>query len=114
MCYCWLVLIFGCIQATSFAGSGNTLTGQSQPSSSDKGKSKAVPSTTNWGSGGQTLGGRSAQPAVPRNVGAGGASVPILPTRGRSQQQQPERERSPTPDYGVDDDEDVYYDSDDD
>ncbi|PIL24208.1 transporter [Ganoderma sinense ZZ0214-1] len=97
-------------QPTSFTGSGNTLTGNSQPSSSDKGKNKAAPtSTTHWGSGGQTLGGRSAQPAL----GAGGASVPVLPTRARSQQQQIERERSPTPDYGVDDDEDIYYDSDD-
>ncbi|KAM5534070.1 hypothetical protein V8D89_012251 [Ganoderma adspersum] len=98
-------------QPTSFTGSGNTLTGNSQQPSLDKGKNKAAPaSTTNWGSGGHTLGSRSAQPAV----GAGGASVPIPPTRSRSQQQQNERERSPTPDYGVDDDEDVYYDSDDD
>ncbi|EJF66068.1 UFD1-domain-containing protein [Dichomitus squalens LYAD-421 SS1] len=103
-------------QSNSFAGTGNTLTGRSQPSSSDKGKSKAQSSsTTTWGSGGQTLGRRPTQPAssTPRSVGAGGASVPVLPSRGRAQQQQAQRERSPTPDFGVDDDEDIPYYSDD-
>ena len=104
------------VQSKSFAGTGNTLTGRSQPSSSDKGKGKAQSSSsTNWGSGGQTLGRRLGQPAnsAPRATGAGGASVPVPPSRGRTQQQAAQRERSPTPDFGVDDDEDIAYYSDD-
>ncbi|OBZ69198.1 Ubiquitin fusion degradation protein 1 [Grifola frondosa] len=104
-------------QPASFTGTGNSLTGRSQsqsqyPSSSAaKGKGKEQPvQTSSWGSGGQTLGSRSTAPSStrsnnigPRAVGAGGATVPILPQRnGRPQQ----RERSPTPDWGVDDDDD--------
>ncbi|KAI0707593.1 ubiquitin fusion degradation protein UFD1-domain-containing protein [Earliella scabrosa] len=104
-------------QSTSFSGSGATLSGGGQ-SSSAKGKGKEQPSSSesaSWGSGGQKLGSRPAQPAAlsqPRTFGAGGASVPVLPSRRRQQEQ--ERERSPTPDFGVDEDEDIDidYDSD--
>ncbi|OCH93384.1 UFD1-domain-containing protein [Obba rivulosa] len=100
----------------SFAGSGNSLTGggtsQPQtPSSSAKGKGREQPSTVTWGSGGQTLGSRSSTaPRTPidtagRPVGAGGAPVPVLPQRNVPRTLQ--RQRSPTPDFGVDDEEDV-------
>ncbi|KAI9057893.1 ubiquitin fusion degradation protein I [Trametes sanguinea] len=105
-------------QADNFSGSGHTLTGRSQstsqPQSSAKGKEREQSSSASWGSSGQTLGGaRSTQPAAssqPRAMGAGGASVPVLPQR-RGQQQE-ERSRSPTPDFGVDDEDDVMYYSD--
>ncbi|TFK86046.1 UFD1-domain-containing protein [Polyporus arcularius HHB13444] len=100
-------------QANSFSGSGSTLaSGKTQSTSTAKGKSREEPSSsTSWGSGGHTLGARSTQAPQSRAVGAGGASVPVLPSRSR--QQQSERERSPTPDFGVDEDEEMYdYDSD--
>ncbi|PSR94118.1 hypothetical protein PHLCEN_2v4546 [Hermanssonia centrifuga] len=94
----------------SFGGSGTTLAGRSAGSSTLKGKAKETPPqpSTNWGSSGHTLGSRySASSTVPsrssRQVGAGGASVPVLPQR----QKKTERARSPTPDYGVDDDDDI-------
>lgn len=103
---------------STFAGTGNSLSGRvtSTPSSA-KGKSKenANPavSTSSWGSGGQTLssgrsnGSRSSRPTniQDREVGAGGAPVPVLPNRSKRK----ETRRSPTPDFGVDDDEDVTY-----
>ena len=70
-----------------------------------------------WGSGGQALGSRPSQPHIgTRAVGAGGASVPVLPNRNGTRRVQ--RERSPTPesddaDEGdEDDDEYIEYDSD--
>ncbi|KAI0333482.1 ubiquitin fusion degradation protein I [Cubamyces sp. BRFM 1775] len=105
-------------QPNSFSGSGNTLTGrskpssQSQPSAKGKEREQSAP-TASWGNGGQTLGSRPSQPAAssqPRVMGAGGASVPVLPQRRGKQQE--ERERSPTPDFGVDDEDDVMYYSD--
>jgi ubiquitin fusion degradation protein 1 len=63
-----------------------------------------------WGTGqGRSLDSRSTNGAGTRTfgsglIGAGGASVPRLPQRpGR---RQPRRERSPTPDFGIDDDDD--------
>ncbi|KAL6305331.1 ubiquitin fusion degradation protein UFD1-domain-containing protein [Sparassis latifolia] len=110
------------IQAQAFSGAGNTLAGpsssqgQSASSPSPKGKSMEeegsdVPSS--WGVGGQRLGSRTApRPAAssgPR--GAGGAIVPVLPQRsGRQEQRQ--KERSPSPDWGVDDDDVIIIDSD--
>ncbi|KAK7054777.1 ubiquitin fusion degradation protein [Paramarasmius palmivorus] len=94
---------------SAFSGSGATLNGQqiSQPSSSSakgKGKEKEPEaSSSSWSGQGNTLGN-----SVPREVGlvgAGGARVPRLPQRQSTQQAQ--RERSPTPDFGVDDDDDV-------
>ncbi|KIK99279.1 hypothetical protein PAXRUDRAFT_822902, partial [Paxillus rubicundulus Ve08.2h10] len=94
-----------------FSGSGNTLTGRTAPStSSAKGKAKAKsPSQSevnqnSWGAG-QALGSRTpAPPHIPpsfrgRTFGAG------APVR-----QQPKR-RSPTPDWGVDDDDIIEIDS---
>ncbi|KAI0647302.1 UFD1-domain-containing protein [Trametes meyenii] len=103
-------------QPTVFSGSGNSLTGRHQPpqsQSSAKGKEREQPSSVSWGSGGQTLGGRPPKPTVhsaSRAIGAGGASVPVLPQRHGKEK---ERERSPTPDFGVDDEDDVMYYSDD-
>jgi len=105
-------------EAEAFSGSGNTLTGRSQPQpSSSKGKGKEeepAPPTHDWSSGGHTLGSRSTtRPAAPSSasrsngphtVGAGGAAVPVLPQRNS---RKPPKERSPTPDWGVDDDDDV-------
>jgi ubiquitin fusion degradation protein 1 len=92
-----------------FSGSGNTLNGRSAGTGSSKGKEKAAPqqssSLASWGTAGQTLGRRSG----PTEVGAGGASVPRPPRRNTKQQ---EKERSPTPDFGVDDDDVIMIDSD--
>ncbi len=48
-------------------------------------------------------------------VGAGGAAIPRVPQRPGTRGKQPkekEKERSPTPDFGVDDDDDIVIDSD--
>jgi ubiquitin fusion degradation protein 1 len=94
----------------SFGGAGHTLNGRtlstSQPSSSSsKGKQKEKESTHDWGHSGHALGWKNVA------VGAGGASIPRLPSRKRREESS---ERSPTPDFGVDDDEDVIMISDDD
>ncbi|KAI0780695.1 ubiquitin fusion degradation protein UFD1-domain-containing protein [Trametes elegans] len=98
-------------KSSAFSGSGATLTGRSQPSQpSAKGKEREQSSGASWSSGGQTLGSRAppAASSQPRATGAGGASVPVLPQR----RGQVERSRSPTPDFGVDDEDDVMYYSD--
>jgi len=86
-----------------------------------KGKSKAQHSqdganSKDWG-GGQKLGRGLWKPSGV--TGAGGASVPTLPGRsGKStaiqveETQEREKTRSPSPDWGVDDDEMIEYDSD--
>ncbi|KAK7693732.1 hypothetical protein QCA50_003304 [Cerrena zonata] len=87
-------------QPPSFTGSGNTL------GSSGKGKQRAgqpppavsrppVSEPPQWNARGRTLA---------SSVGAGGASVPVLPNRGTKK-----KERSPSPEYdfGVDTDDDV-------
>jgi len=86
------------------------------PDSDKKEKSKAKDTqdggTNNksWG-GGQTLGRGAWKPS--EVTGAGGASVPVLPNRiGKSTGDQVENVRSPSPDFGVDDDEMIEYDSD--
>ena len=64
-----------------------------------------------WG-GGQKLGKGAWKPSD--NTGAGGASVPVLPSRSAKSTTDVEREktRSPSPDWGVDDDEMIDYYSD--
>lgn len=117
----------------AFTGSGNSLTGRSigpaslGSSAKGKGKEKETPSSSEsakdveskWGKGNRLTGGppsRAAAAAAASSrratgdgpVGAGGARAPRSndrltgPTR-------PVRERSPTPDWGVDDDDDVIY-----
>lgn len=98
----------------TFTGSGNTLNGRPVQSMSGKGKEKAVSSSQpqasqkSWGTG-QTLGSRAPlAPHVPpsfqgRSLGTSTASLPI--------KSQPKR-RSPTPDWGVDDDDIIEIDSD--
>ncbi|EPQ58304.1 UFD1-domain-containing protein [Gloeophyllum trabeum ATCC 11539] len=92
-------------QSTAFTGAGNTLIGRSSQSQASKGKGKEQESTSSqgpvkeWGKG-QTL----ASP-TPAALGAGGARVPRPPQRGNAKQKH--RERSLTPDFGVDDDDDV-------
>ena len=115
--------------ASAFAGTGNTLSSRSPVPQVSNGRSAAStakgkePETAQadearWGRG-QTLSGPSsnaftdsrgrstANPNAP--VGAGGARVPQLPVRAGRQQQ---RERSPTPDWGVDDEDVIEIDSD--
>ncbi|KAI6028653.1 UFD1-domain-containing protein [Pisolithus orientalis] len=99
----------------TFSGPGNKLSGRAvEPSSTPKGKERAKspsqssPSSNSWG-GGQTLGSRSPLLHVPsgfrsRELGGGGLSVSRRPN-------QPRR-RSPTPDWGVDDDDIIEIDSD--
>ncbi|KAF7778649.1 hypothetical protein Agabi119p4_2994 [Agaricus bisporus var. burnettii] len=92
----------------TFSGSGQTLNGRtmdsSKASSSEKGKEKEPTKSYSWGSGGHALGSRNTA------VGAGGASVPRPQNRSKRPVQ---KERSPTPDFGVDDDDDVIMISDD-
>ena len=104
----------------AFVGAGNSLGGQpSSSSAQSKGKGKAAADTeakkadaATWGTGqGRSLGSRptngvgGARMLGPGLVGVGGASIPRPPQR--SGRKPPRRERSPTPDYGVDDDDDV-------
>ena len=88
------------------------------PDSDKKGKSKAQGSqdgtnSQDWG-GGQKLGRGAWKPSGV--TGAGGASIPVIQSRsGKSpddQVEEREKTRSPSPDWGVDDDEMIDYDSD--
>ena len=108
----------------SFSGSGNTLSGRSNPpaSSSAKGKAKeeskpassASASAHSWGSSGQALGKRAAPQTGP--VGAGGARAPQPPQRGgktKARSPSPEEEEEEEEhDWGVDDDDVIMIDSD--
>jgi len=86
--------------------------------SPDSDKKKGEPKThdeengKNWG-GGQALGRGAWKPSGV--TGAGGASVPMPPSRGgksTTDQVARAKTRSPSPDWGVDDDEMIDYDSD--
>ncbi|KAI6045693.1 UFD1-domain-containing protein [Pisolithus marmoratus] len=102
-------------QPVTFSGSGNKLSGRAvEPSSTAKGKERAKSpsqsgvSSNSWGAG-QILGSRSPPLHVPsgfrgRELGAGGLSV--------SRRLNQPRRRSPTPDWGVDDDDVIEIDSD--
>ena len=88
------------------------------PDSEKKGKSKALDTqdganSKDWG-GGQKLGKGAWKPSGV--TGAGGASVPLPPSRGGrgtvNQVEAKGKTRSPSPDWGVDDDEMIAYDSD--
>ncbi|TFK76302.1 UFD1-domain-containing protein [Pluteus cervinus] len=97
----------------AFSGAGNSLNGRGSTQPASKGKEKEK-SSVSWGSGGQKLGARSTvNEGGP--VGAGGAAIPRVPQRPGTRGKQPkekEKERSPTPDFGVDDDDDIVIDSD--
>lgn len=105
------------ISQPSFTGSGNTLNGRPAQATSAKGKEKAAPasesqaSEKSWGTG-QALGSRApAAPHVPpsfrgRSLGASGTNAASLPTKSQL------KRRSPTPDWGVDDDDIIEIDSD--
>ncbi|KAK0239999.1 ubiquitin fusion degradation protein I [Armillaria nabsnona] len=103
-------------QDTSFSGSGQTLTGRGSTQSSastSKGKEKATEessSSASWSTlgSGQTLGNQA--PRELGVVGAGGARVPRIPRRNNAPPQQ--KARSPSPDWGVDDDDVIMIDSD--
>ncbi len=110
----------------AFLGTGNSLNGRatgSSAQSTDKGKSKATEDTgakkvdeARWGTGqGRSLGSRPSNGVDIRTfgaglVGVGGASVPRLSQR--SSKKPRRRERSPTPDFGIDDDDVIVIDSD--
>jgi ubiquitin fusion degradation protein 1 len=110
----------------AFLGTGNSLNGRdtgSSTQSAGKGKSKATEDTgtkkevdeTRWGTGqGRSLGSRPSNGVDTRTfgaglVGVGGASVPRLSQRSKKPRR---RERSPTPDFGIDDDDVIVIDSD--
>ena len=109
----------------AFLGTGNSLNGRDTASSTQsagKGKSKATEDTrakevdeTRWGTGqGRSLGSRPSNGVDTRTfgpglVGVGGASVPRLSQRSKKPRR---RERSPTPDFGIDDDDVIVIDSD--
>lgn len=102
-------------QAT-FTGSGNTLNGRPVQTTSAKGKERATSASQSqadqksWGTG-QALGPRTPAPShVPasfrgRSLGVAGTTA-SLPTKSQS------KRRSPTPDWGVDDDDIIEIDSD--
>ncbi|KAF8921138.1 ubiquitin fusion degradation protein UFD1-domain-containing protein [Mucidula mucida] len=101
-----------------FSGSGNTLSSRSQPqpaSTASKGKGKAKEEEKEkegtWSTlgSGQTLGNTAPRELGP--VGAGGARIPRVPRRTTAPPPQ-QKERSPTPDWGVDDDDVIMIDSD--
>jgi ubiquitin fusion degradation protein 1 len=110
----------------AFLGAGNSLNGRpisSSTQSTGKGKSKATEDTeakkvdeARWGTGqGRSLGSRPSNGVDTRTfgaglVGVGGASVPRLSQR--SSKKPRRRERSPTPDFGIDDDDVIVIDSD--
>ncbi|KAF8478436.1 ubiquitin fusion degradation protein I [Russula ochroleuca] len=106
----------------TFLGAGNSLNGRAASSSDQstgKGKSKASDTgdkkvdEATWGTGqGQSLGTRPPNGVDRRTFGAGlvGASVPRLSQR--SSKKPRRRERSPTPDFGIDDDDVIVIDSD--
>ncbi|KAH9981051.1 ubiquitin fusion degradation protein UFD1-domain-containing protein [Lactifluus volemus] len=89
--------------------------GRQLPQWTSKGKSKATEDTqanqsdgVRWGTGqGRSLGSRSTNGPGVRTLGAGGAIVPRLQQRSSKKPQ-----RSPTPDFGVDDDDVIVIDSD--
>ena len=108
----------------AFLGTGNSLNGGATGSSQStgKGKSKATEDTgakkvdeARWGTGqGRSLGSRPSNGVDTRTfgaslVGVGGASVPRLSQRSKKPRR---RERSPTPDFGIDDDDVIVIDSD--
>ncbi|KAF7305015.1 Ubiquitin fusion degradation protein 1 [Mycena kentingensis (nom. inval.)] len=102
-------------ESAAFSGSGNTLNGRQTASTSAKGKEKEKASEQSTSSSWATLSGpgNTLGASVPRHlgpVGAGGASVPRVPQRNKSKVE--EKERSPTPDFGVDDDDIMDIDSD--
>ncbi|TFK55083.1 ubiquitin fusion degradation protein I [Heliocybe sulcata] len=102
-------------QTSAFSGGGNTLTGRPAQSSSSKGKGKETETGSSssqaapkqeWGKG-HTL-----ASSTPASLGAGGARVPRPPQRGANSKMK-QKERSPTPDFGVDSDDDaIIIDSD--
>jgi ubiquitin fusion degradation protein 1 len=109
----------------TFLGAGNSLDGRAASSSAkstDKGKSKASDTEdkkvdeARWGTGqGRSLGTRPPNGVDRRTFGAGlasvrGASVPRLSQRSGKKPRR--RERSPTPDFGVDDEDVIVIDSD--
>ncbi|PFH54271.1 hypothetical protein AMATHDRAFT_544 [Amanita thiersii Skay4041] len=102
-------------QSTAFNGAGHQLNGKSisqksQSSSSVKGKEREGSNLNySWGDSGRKLGSKYSEPMKPVKYGAGGASVPEPPSRNKKV---PERKRSPTPDWGVDDDDVIMIDSD--
>jgi len=102
-------------EPTAFIGSGHTLSGREGLASQGKGKERSVSmaSPLSWGHG-QTLNSRSQPNRSSEKVGAGGASVPIVPQRNGSGVQPPStrKTRSPSPDWGVDDDDVIVIDSD--
>jgi ubiquitin fusion degradation protein 1 len=95
-----------------FTGTGRTLNSRSMTTpavNSAKGKGKAEDdsdSKYSWGSSGQTLGSRSSTSQSTVNQGPRG----VIPPRRNAKMKQ--RERSPTPDWGVDDDDVIMVDSD--
>ena len=112
----------------AFLGTGNSLNGRATGSSAQsiqstgKGKSKATEDTgaknvdeARWGTGqGRSLGSRPSNGVDTRTfgaglVGVGGASVPRLSQRSKKPRR---RERSPTPDFGIDEDDVIVVDSD--
>ncbi|KAF8636654.1 hypothetical protein AX17_003461 [Amanita inopinata Kibby_2008] len=97
-----------------FSGAGHSLYGRSTPQAGtlpkDKSKTNSgVNSDYDWGTSGQSLGVRLPMNKDSTPYGAGGAIVPTPPHKNVKAKQ---RERSPTPDWGVDDDDAIMIDSD--
>jgi ubiquitin fusion degradation protein 1 len=107
-------------ELASFSGSGNTLSGRvASPATKGKEKEKekekekapVKEKEVKWGAG-HTLGARSAATFVPPSFRSemGSGARPSRPVGNGGKQKK--KERSPSPDWGVDDDDVIMIDSD--
>jgi len=90
--------------SATFGGTGRSLTERAAPQATHN-KPEDRSKSYNWGSSGQTLSSSKKQVGQ----GSGKAAQPSSPPRNSKSKQ---KERSPTPDWGVDDDDVIMIDSD--
>lgn len=98
----------------TFGGTGHSVDGRAVPqasnaTSSTTGRSEEQSTSHNWGTSGQVLSSRSSVAMKQVSQGAGKVAPRSSPQKNPKSKQ---RERSPSPDWGVDDDEIIMIDSD--
>lgn len=98
----------------TFGGTGHSVDGRAVPqasnaTSSPTGRSEDQSTSHNWGTSGQVLSSRSSVAMKQVSQGAGKVAPRSSPQKNPKSKQ---RERSPSPDWGVDDDEIIMIDSD--
>jgi len=99
---------------TTFGGTGHSVDGRavaqaSNATSSATGRSEDQSTSHNWGTSGQVLSSRSSVGMKQVSQGAGKVAPRSSPQKNPKSKQ---RERSPSPDWGVDEDEVIMIDSD--